>query len=101
MPNIYQMYIENRCKFGFYVSRNSWSNKKYAKVIAIEDVEEGKMIDGDPPYFNRKYPTGHPKAGKIIQGRIITLEAKWFEGGIYEDVNGGTFVWTQVYPISH
>jgi hypothetical protein len=59
IPNIYQMYVENGCKFEFYVTRDSWSGSKYARVVSIEGVEEGIIIEGDPPYFNRKYPTGH------------------------------------------
>ena len=33
LQNIYQMYIDNGCKFGFYVRRNSWSPDKYAELI--------------------------------------------------------------------
>ena len=95
--NIYQMYIENECKFGFYVTRDSWSDNKYAQVIGIGGVKEGEMIEGEPPYFNRKYPEGHPKAGKIWQ-REIVLEAAWLDGGKYEGSTGGTYVWTRVFP---
>ena len=83
---------------GFYVHRDSWHPIKYAKVVAIEDVEEGKMIDGTPPYFGgRKFPQGHHKAGKIMGPRIVTLEADWMDNGKME-VNGGTYVFTQVFP---
>lgn len=44
--NIYQMYIRNNCRFGFYVKRDSWQAGRYAKVVGIEWVEEGKMIKG-------------------------------------------------------
>lgn len=47
------MYVDNGCRFGFYVNRNSWSNGKYAAVIAIDGVEEGLMAEGNSPYFTR------------------------------------------------
>lgn len=96
--NIYEMYIKNGCRFGFYVHRNSWRPNRYAKVISIEDVVEGKMIEGNPPYFGgRAYPPGHSKAGKIMGPRMVTLEANWIDVGKME-VNGGTGGFTQVYP---
>ena len=96
--NIYQMYVKNHCRFGFYVHRDSWHPIRYAKVTAIEGVEEGNMIEGKPPYFGgRIYPKEHPKAGKIMGPRIVTLEADWLDNGKME-VNGGTGSFTQVYP---
>jgi hypothetical protein len=96
--NIYQMYISNNCRLGFYVHRNSWHPIKYVKVIAIECVEEGKMIEGQPPYFGgRIFPPGHPKAGKIMGPRMVTLEADWMDEGKME-ANGGNYSFTQVYP---
>lgn len=53
--NIYQIYIMNSCRFGFYVHRDSWHPLRYAKITAIEGVEEGKMIEGKPPYFGVEY----------------------------------------------
>jgi adenine-specific DNA methylase len=38
--NIFQMYIENDCKLGFYVRRNSWHPKRFAKVV----IEFEKLI---------------------------------------------------------
>ncbi len=97
--NIYQMYIKNGCLFGFYVRRDSWSKDRYAKVIAIEWVEEGKMIKGKPPYFGGfNNPPGHLRAGKIMGPRMVTLEADWFDNGVLETGSGGNFCWTQVYP---
>ena len=96
--NIYQMYIQNNFRFGFYVHRNSWHPIKYAKVTAIEDVAEGRMIEGEPPYFGgRKYPPEHPKSGKTMGPRMVTLEADWIDEGKMT-VNGGTFSFTQVDP---
>ena len=91
------MYIENDCKFGFFVTRNSWSDQKYAMVVGIDGVEEGKMIVGKPPYFTRKYPLGHPKTGKVWP-RIVHLKAPWLNGGKYKTDCGGSYVWTRVYP---
>ena len=91
------MYVDNGCKFGFYVTKNSWSNEKYAMVFGIDGVEEGKMIKGKPPYFIRKYPKGHPKAGNIWP-RIVFLKPSWLDRKILEDGNGGTYAWSRVYP---
>ena len=97
VPNIFQMYVENDCKFGFFVTRNSWSNHKFAMVVGIDGVEEGKLIAGEAPYFTRKYPEGHPKAGKVWQ-RVVYLKADWFDEGKYETDCGGTYAWIRVYP---
>jgi len=96
--NIYQMYIQNGCRLGFYVYRNSWRPGRYAKVVSIEGVEESKMIEGKPPYFGGLInPPGHPRAGKIMGPRMVTLEADWMDEGKME-VNGGIVSFTQVYP---
>lgn len=93
------MYVQNNCKLGFYVSRNSWRKGRYAKVIGIEFVTDGKMIKGDPPYFGGfKNPPGHPREGKIMGPRLVTLEADWLENGKYVTDSGGTFAWERVYP---
>lgn len=55
--NNYQMYIENNCRFGFYVHRDSWHPIKYVKVTSIEGVDEGRIPEGKPPYFGGQiYP---------------------------------------------
>jgi hypothetical protein len=95
--NIYQLYVKNDYKFKFYISRNSWSNEKYATVVSIDGVEEGQPIDGKPPYFTRYCPKDHPKAGKIWK-RIVYLKAPWFDDGTYETDCGGTYAWTRVFP---
>ena len=91
------MYIENNCRLGFYVTRDSWSNAKYAKVVAIDDVIDGQQIEGIPPYFNRKYPAGHEKAGALWQ-RNVRLEADWFDQGFTITTGAGGYTWTRVYP---
>lgn len=48
--NIYEMYHENNCSFGFFIIRDNWGNT-VAKVISIDGVIEGKRINGRPPYF--------------------------------------------------
>jgi len=96
--NIYEMYIHNCLRFGFYVHRNSWSTEKFAKVVAIEGVEEGKMPEGNPPYFGGLLnPPGHPRAGKIMGPRMVTLVADWMDEGKMK-VNGGIYSFTRVYP---
>lgn len=96
--NIYQMYSSNNYKFGFYVKKNSWSPDKYAKVIAIQWVEEGKPIKGDPPYYGGfKNPPEHPRAGKIMGPRKIVLAADWLDE-YYLITDGGNYSYSQVYP---
>src|SRR5687768_2598451 len=95
--NLFQMYVDNNCKFGFYVTRDSWSNGKHAMVTGIDGVEEGKMIEGEPPYFTRKYPEGHPKVGKVWK-RFVYLKSSWFDNGTYETDCGGNYSWTRVFP---
>jgi hypothetical protein len=97
--NIYQMYIENQCRFGFYVTRDSWRAGRYAKVVGIEFVEEGKMIKGNPPHFGGFInPPGHPREGKKMGPRSVPLEADWFEGDDKMTIEtGGNYCWTQVF----
>ena len=52
--NIYQMYEQNNCQFEFYVIKDSWATV-IAKVVNIEGVNEGNLINGISPYF------GNPK----------------------------------------
>lgn len=95
--NIFQMYMENGYRLGFYVHRDSWRPNRYAKVVGIDGVEDGKPIDGQPPYFTRHYPPSHPKAGKTWS-RTIYLEAPWFDNGRYETGSGSTYGWKKVDP---
>jgi len=53
--NVYQMYHENDCQFGFYVVKYSWKTI-IAKITGIEGVEEGKEIEGIPPYYGNPNP---------------------------------------------
>lgn len=92
--NIYQMYMANDCQLGFYVRRNSWHPSKSAKVVAIEWVTNGQPIKGKPPYFGGfKNPPGHPRAGKIMGPRSVTLEADWLDGGRLVTDSGGNYSW--------
>jgi hypothetical protein len=93
--NIFEMYMANGCRFGFYVHRDSWRSDRYAKVVGIDGVEDGKPIDGQPPYFNRTFPSDNANAGKIWS-RKIYLEAEWFDDGTYATESGGTYGWTKV-----
>jgi len=95
--NIYQMYMANEYKFGFYVHRNSWHPNRKAKVTWIEFVIEGKPIKGDPPYFGGfKYPPGHPKASKTMSIRLVKLEADWLDNGELIIRTGGNYAWSLV-----
>jgi len=97
--NIYQMFVKNNCKLGFFVRSDKWRPERYAKVIEIQNVEDGKMIEGEPPYFGGfKYPSGHPKEGIIMGPKLVTLEADWLEGGVRVTDRGGNYSWEQVYP---
>lgn len=94
---IFEMYIENGCRLGFYVTRDSWKEGRYAEVTGIDGVTDGEMIEGEPPYFNRVYPENHRDAGKTWQ-RGITLKADWLEGGVTYGSTGGVYTFTRVYP---
>jgi hypothetical protein len=97
--NIYQMYVKNNCKLGFYVRSDKWRQERFAKVVEIQHVEDGKMIEGEPPYYGGfKYPAGHPKEGIIMGPRLVTLEADWLDGGVRVTDRGGNYSWEQVYP---
>ncbi|WP_295123483.1 hypothetical protein [uncultured Chitinophaga sp.] len=92
--NIFEMYVDNGCRLGFYVHRESWRSDRYAKVIGIDGVKDGEPIEGTPPYYNRIYPADHPNAGKTW-GRTIYLQAPWFDTGHYQTESGGTGGWTK------
>lgn len=96
MKNIYQLYIENGCRYGFYVRRNSWSLSRQAKVKKIEGVREGEVISGEPPYYSMPYPKGHSKEGKMCWKREVILEADWFDNGVYRTDCGGNYSWTLI-----
>lgn len=48
--NIYQMYVANGNRAGFWVRRNSWSWQS-ALIISVGGMTEGEL-SGPPPYFN-------------------------------------------------
>ncbi|WP_283744323.1 hypothetical protein [Sideroxydans sp. CL21] len=64
--NIYQMYVANGNKAGFWVQRNSWTWQT-ALIISIDGKSEGEL-DGLPPYF------GNPKVKGLIGGRGKAVE---------------------------
>ena len=100
--NIYQMYVKNNCKLGFYVRSDKWRQERFAKVVEIQNVEDGKMIEGESPYFGGfRYPAGHPKEGIIMGPRLVTLEADWLDGGVRVTERGGNYSWEQVYPVEN
>jgi len=70
--NIYQMYIQNGNKAGFYVMRNSWSNH-YVKVIEIDGKAAGKL-PGEPPYHDNPPVIGELfslSTGRCIKKREV------------------------------
>jgi hypothetical protein len=98
--NIYEMYVQNGCRLGFYVRRDNWKPEHYAKVIGIEFVQNGEMIKGNPPYFGGfVYPPDHRRAGKKMGPRLVTLQADWFDGGDTATIEtGGNYCWSQIFP---
>ena len=65
--NIFQMYVENGLRYGFYVRRNSWPEERYAKVVAIGEIQEGEKIKDS--MIRNRLPYSRLK---------LTLEADWF-----------------------
>jgi hypothetical protein len=64
--NIYQMYLENGNKAGFYVKRNSWSTQ-IAEIVSIDGKTSGEL-DGSPPYFNNPKVIGRfGRSGKAFE----------------------------------
>lgn len=62
--NIYQMYVQNGNKVGFFVKRNSWS--QVAEIISIDGKSEG-ALKGSPPYFNNTKVIGRFGSGKLFE----------------------------------
>lgn len=54
--NIYQMYVANGNKVGFWVQRNSWSWKT-ALITSIGGQTEGPL-EGNAPYFKSQKVMG-------------------------------------------
>lgn len=54
--NIYQMYVANGNKAGFWVKRNSWS-WQIALITSIGGQTNGPL-GGSPPYFNNQKVRG-------------------------------------------
>lgn len=48
--NIYQMYMANGKKLGFYVKRHGWANT-VVKVTQIKGIREGDNLPEKPPYY--------------------------------------------------
>lgn len=92
--NIYEMYMANDCKFGFWVTRPKWSPGVKAQVVAIEGVTEGEPIPGKPPHFNKE--VAGLKSGAPGTTRTVTLKSDWYDGGYQTYGNGGTYSWERV-----
>lgn len=50
MPNVFEMYVANGHRAGFWVQRNSWGNT-CALVKSVGGIESGEL-PGVPPYFS-------------------------------------------------
>lgn len=74
--NTFEMYMDNNYRFGFLITRESWATGRQATVVSIDGVKEGEPIEGKPPYFNRHYPPGHPKEGKIWPRTILNINGR-------------------------
>lgn len=48
--NIYQMYLKNGNKAGFWVRRNSWGQRS-ALITKVDGKSQGELI-GKEPYFD-------------------------------------------------
>ncbi|WP_145114263.1 hypothetical protein [Gimesia panareensis] len=85
--NVYEMYVDNGNKAGFFVRRDSWSSI-YAKVISIEGKSEGPLT-GTPRYF------GNPEVIVDIYKNDGSLSKA-------SDVLScpGTFAYSQICPES-
>lgn len=77
--NIYQMYVANGNRVGFFVVRDSWDTI-FAKVTMVNDREEG-VLPGDPPYHGNP-----PVMGEIYKkstGRLVQKAVKISCPGTY------------------
>ena len=54
--NIFEMYVANGNKAGFWIKRNSWS-ANIARVTSIANQAEGPL-EGNPPYFKSQKVKG-------------------------------------------
>ena len=54
--NIYQMYVANKNRVGFWVQRDSWGWKT-ALITSIGGQAEG-FLEGSPPYFKNQKVMG-------------------------------------------
>lgn len=50
--NVYQMYVANGNRAGFWVSRDTWG-RTIARIVAIDGRAEGELA-GSAPYFRRQ-----------------------------------------------
>lgn len=65
--NIYQMYVANGNKAGFWVQRNSWSWQT-ALITSVGGQAEGEL-EGQPPYFKNQKVKGRMGG----QGREVDI----------------------------
>lgn len=65
--NIYQMYVANGNKAGFWVKRNSWPWWQSAQIISINGKSAG-VLEGVAPYFNNAKVLGRiGGSGNLIE----------------------------------
>lgn len=68
--NIYEMYVANGNKAGFWVVRDSWG-QSFAKVLTVAGFPAGPL-SGDPPY----YAQGPKKKSPTVMARIYYRDQK-------------------------
>ncbi len=83
--NIYQMYVANGNRAGFWVQRDSWSWKS-AQIVSIGGKAEGPL-EGNPPYFQNQKVIG--KMGGVGREVEITSPGTYGYRRVDETKPGG------------
>lgn len=92
MSNVYDMYVGNGNRVGFWVIRHSWS-AHVARVISIADCTSGKLR-GKPPYYS------NPPV-KMHLYSLLTGERKMEDGSYDIDLScPGTYRYNELYEES-
>lgn len=70
--NIYEMYVENGNKAGFWVVRNSWGHDTKAVVLNVGGKQAGALM-GEPPYYTNPLVLARLFTPKEPKGFVIRL----------------------------
>jgi len=82
--NIYEMYVQNNNKVGFWIQRNSW-HKYIAKVVEVQNKTTG-ALSGRSPYYNNSLVLVD-----IYDIDTMELSINWDNPKNYSLSNAGTF----------